>query len=142
MAVAVLGVLGLYVDRKPAAGKMPSAASSSNTLSANSATSSNASSSSGSFKDGTFTGAAADTPYGTVQVAVIISGGKISDVNFLKMPNDQGHSREVTALAEPALKQNTLSAQSSDIQFVSGATDTSFGYQESLQKALDQAAQA
>jgi len=148
MTVAILGVLGLYVDKKPATSKSPSSTpTSSNTLSANtgstssnSTASNNSSSSTGSFNDGTFTGSAADTPYGTVQIAVVISGGKITDVNFLQMPNDQGHSREVTAFAELALKQSTISSQSSNIQFVSGATDTSFGYQQSLQKALDQAA--
>jgi uncharacterized protein with FMN-binding domain len=55
------------------------------------------------------------------------------------MPNDQPHSREVTAMSEPLMKQDTLDRQSADIDFVSGATSTVYGYQESLQKALDQA---
>lgn len=147
ITIAILGGLGLYVQKKPGASPLGVAsARTSNTLSANTGTptgsTTGSASSSSSLKDGTFTGSAADTPYGTVQIAVVISGGKISGVNFLQMPSDQGHSREVTAYAEPLLKQNTLSAQSADIQFVSGATDTSFGYQESLQKALDRAAMA
>jgi uncharacterized protein with FMN-binding domain len=100
---------------------------------------SHSSGSSAHYKDGTYTGDAAETPYGPVKVAVVISGGKISDVNFLKMPDDQPHSREVTMMSEPQLKQNTLDAQGTQIDFVSGATSTCYGYQESLQKALDQA---
>jgi uncharacterized protein with FMN-binding domain len=42
-------------------------------------------------------------------------------------------------MSKPQLKQTTLDAQSSQIDFVSGATSTSYGYQESLQKALDKA---
>src|SRR6478609_3168740 len=133
ITIAILGGLGLYVQKKPGASPLGVAsARTSNTLSANTGAptgSSTGPASSSSLKDGTFTGSAADTPYGTVQIAVVISGGKISDVNFLQMPSDQGHSREVTAYAEPLLKQNTISAQSANIQFVSGATDTSFGYQ-------------
>ncbi len=148
MTVAILGVLGLYVQNKPGASSLGGSIGSSNTLSAKTNNASDASSSStssnagASYKDGTYTGSAADTPYGTVQVALVISGGKITNVNFLQMPSDQGHSREVTAYAEPLLKQTTISAQSANIQFVSGATDTSFGYQESIQKALNDAAQA
>ena len=107
---------------------------------ANTGSSSPTTSSSSSFKDGTYTGNSEDTPYGTVQIAVVVSGGKITDVKFLLMPNDLGHSQEVTAAAEPLLKEITLQKQSSNIDFVSGATSTSQGYQQSLQSALDQAA--
>jgi uncharacterized protein with FMN-binding domain len=142
-AVALLGALGLYADNKSGGGGRTAAAKtgalSDGVSGAVSAPSNN---DAASYKDGTFTGSAADTPYGTVQVAVVINGGKITGINFLRMPDDQGRSRDVTAFAEPQLKQNTLAAQNSNIEFVSGATDTSFGYQESLQRALDQAAQA
>jgi len=129
-AVAVLGgAIALTQKHNPSnssATAMPSSAT-------------RASSGSASYKDGTYTGDAADTPYGVVQIAVVISGSKISNVEFLRMPDDQPHSREVTMMSEPQLKQNTLDAQSTQIDFVSGATSTCYGYQESLQKALDQA---
>ena len=94
------------------------------------------------YKDGTYEGSTSSTPYGNVQIALIVSGGKITDVRFDQMPNDQGHSQEVTAQAEPLLKQTTLQHQSSNIDFVSGATVTSQGFEQSLQSALDQAAQS
>lgn len=93
-----------------------------------------------SYRDGTYNGDSEGTPYGTVQVAAVISGGKITDVKFLQMPNDRGHTQEVTAYAEPYLKDETIQKQSAHIDFVSGATTTSDAYEMSLQAALDQAA--
>ena len=56
------------------------------------------------------------------------------------MPSEEENSRVVTGFAEPQLKQKAISAQSANIDFVSGATDTSIGFRSSLQAALDQAA--
>lgn len=135
-AIAILGGAGIYAkdhggNDNHTATAMPSSSPSVANSSAGSKTT--------NYKDGTYQGNAADTPYGIVQIAVVVSGGKITDVNFLKMPDDFGRSSQITQMAEPQLKQNTLVAQSSQIDFVSGATSTSYGYQESLQKALDQA---
>ena len=46
---------------------------------------------------------------------------------------------EINDYALPILIQETLDAQSADIDMVSGATVTSDGYLQSLQSALDQA---
>jgi len=94
------------------------------------------------LKDGSYTGASEFTPYGTVQIAVVVSGGKITDVNFLQMPSDQRESQQRTTYSEPLLKQTTIAHQSANIDFVTGATDTSAAYQQSLQAALNQAAQS
>lgn len=92
------------------------------------------------YRDGTYIGANEPTPFGTVQMAVVVSGGRITDVHFLQMPSDQPESRRHTADSEPLLKQTTLAAQSANIDFVSGATDTSYAFEQSLQAALNQAA--
>jgi uncharacterized protein with FMN-binding domain len=149
LAVAIIGTLGVYGKSHghPADGQTaPANSVQSDTTSQDSlsGSSDNASGSSSTprpagLKDGTYTGVAEVTPYGTVQVAAVVSGGKITNVNFLQMPNDRGHTQEVTAFAQPLLKQETLSKQSAKIDFVSGATQTSEGYQRSLQSALDQA---
>ena len=129
VTVAILGALGLYATKNQK--DSPSVAGS-NTPSGQVATR--------KLKDGTFTGDSAATPYGTVQIAMVVVGGKITDVNFLQMPNADARSVDITAFAKPALKQNTLAAQGSNIDFVTGATSTSYGYKESLQAALDKAA--
>ncbi|MEV0556612.1 FMN-binding protein [Streptomyces sp. NPDC050597] len=77
-------------------------------------------------------GSAVDTEKGTVQVEVTFEGDGIGAVRMLQQPN---HPQ--TKAAVPKLIAETLSAQSSDIDAVSGATITSEGYVESLQAAID-----
>lgn len=91
------------------------------------------------YKDGIFTGAVADAYYGPFQVKVIISGGKITDVQFLQYPNDRENSIAINQEAMPLLKQEAISAQSANVDIVTGATQSSLGFQQSLQSALDQA---
>lgn len=90
--------------------------------------------------DGTFTGAAANTRYGDVQVQITVSGGVIADVQMPRYPSANGRDRQINESALPRLISETLSAQSAQIDMVSGATYTSTGYLDSLQSALDQAA--
>ncbi len=92
------------------------------------------------LKSGTVTGQVVQTPYGSVQVQVTISSGKITDVTALQLPNDRQRSAEISQIAEPMLKSEALAAQSAQIDLISGATYTSDGYAQSLQSALDQAA--
>ena len=88
---------------------------------------------------GQLTGSAVQIPFGTVQVQVTMQNGTITDVQALQLPNDRGHSAQVSAYAGPQLRSEALQAQSAQIDTVSGATYTSYGYQQSLQSALDQA---
>jgi len=90
-------------------------------------------------KNGTFTGAAENTAYGAVQVQAVISGGKLTNVTVLQVPDRGGYEAQIVQIAVPELKTEALSAQSANINVVSGATYTSQGYAESLQSALDQA---
>ena len=148
LAVAIIGALGIYnsghkTNASTAAQPANTAAATTadNGSAATSTTSTpTASSNNGSYKDGTYTGAAEDTPYGMVEVAAVIRGGRITNIEFLQMPGPEGHSREITAFAEDPLKQSALNKQSAHIDFVSGATTTSEAYELSLQAALDKAA--
>ena len=87
----------------------------------------------------TVTGDAAQTRWGPVQVAITVTGGKITGVDLVQVPAGNGRDVEINDHAVPVLTQETLSAQSADIDAVSGATVTSDGYITSLQSALDQA---
>ncbi len=86
----------------------------------------------------TVNGSPVDDGYGVVQVQAKISGGKIVDVIALSLPQDS-HSRRINSSAVPQLRQEVLSAQSANIDTVSGATLTSEAYAQSLQAALDAA---
>jgi uncharacterized protein with FMN-binding domain len=100
-----------------------------------------ASSSTGSSSSAssTVTGDVASTRWGPVQVQLTIAGGRITDVEVVQYPDDNGKDRQINARALPTLIRETLSAQSDNIDMVSGATVTSDGYVQSLQSALDKA---
>ncbi|MET9831955.1 FMN-binding protein [Streptomyces sp. NPDC006385] len=87
---------------------------------------------------GTFTGDAARTQYGAVQVRLTVSNGKITQAEAVQAPKG-GQSDQITANAVPKLNQAAVAAQNADIDAVSGATYTSNGYKQSLQSALDKA---
>ena len=89
--------------------------------------------------DGTFTGDAADTRYGPVQVRITVAGGRMTDAQAVRYPQESGRDVRINSAAVPELNQETLQAQSAQIDTVSGATYTSEGYQQSLQSAIDQA---
>ncbi|MGW2209678.1 FMN-binding protein [Streptomyces sp. NPDC001781] len=91
----------------------------------------------GTRRSGTFTGDTIDTPYGPVQVRVTISGGRLTAVTAVQVPDANPRDREIAAYAVPRLTGEALDAQSARIDAVSGATYTSGGYIRSLQSALD-----
>lgn len=101
--------------------------------------SSTAAKSAGKYKDGTYTGPSVDATYGSVQVQVTVSGGKITDVQFLSHPGGRGESVSINNMAMPILTQEAISAQSANVQAVSGATFTSGAFVQSLQSALTKA---
>ena len=88
-------------------------------------------------KDGTFTGPSVNVNYGNVQVMITVSNGKITDAVAVKAPS--GKNDRYTNMAVPILKQQTLQAQSANIQGASGASYTSYGWFKSLQGAMAQA---
>lgn len=94
------------------------------------------------MKDGTFGGSSVYVEYGSVEVSIVVSGGKITDVKVLDSPSDHSRSVQINKSALPKLRAEALSAQSADIDTVSGATYTSSGYKLSLQAAIDRALQA
>ena len=83
------------------------------------------------------TGGAISTQYGNVQVRVTVKDGKIADIAALQLTDSDPRSVQISASAEPILKQEALSKQSADVDGVSGASYTSAGYAQSLQSALD-----
>ncbi|MBU6371059.1 MAG: FMN-binding protein [Patescibacteria group bacterium] len=89
----------------------------------------------GMYKNGTYTGSVEDAYFGNVQVAAIISGGKLADVQFLSYPN-YGHSLSVSKMSMPILKSEAIKAQSAEVDTVSGATQMSDAFSQSLASAL------
>jgi len=141
IAVAILGIFVVYSlgirHQSPTIGKpVALAASNAPTTTTTTTTPSSASS---QYKDGSYTGSIEDAYYGNVQVSATISGGKITDVKFLKYPDTHNTSVIINQQAAPYLNQEAVKAQNSKVQIISGATFTSQAFIQSLATALSQA---
>jgi len=78
--------------------------------------------------------------WGLVQVeATFGADGKLASVTAVKTPNGLGKSVQINSSAVPALTSEALTAQSAQVDTVSGATYTSNDYRRSLQSAIDAA---
>jgi uncharacterized protein with FMN-binding domain len=91
------------------------------------------------YKDGQYTGNSTDAFYGNIQVKAVISGGKITDVAFLDYPHDRGTSIRINTQAMPILKSEAIQVQNANVDIVTGATQSSLAFQQSLASALAQA---
>lgn len=88
------------------------------------------------YKDGTYTGSTADAFYGNVQVQAVVHEGKITAVQFLQHPDDNPTSRAINDQAMPDLQREAIRAQQAHVDIITGATDTSMAFVESLTSAL------
>lgn len=91
-----------------------------------------------SLNDGVWNGDASTNRWGLVQVAITVSGGRITAASAPLYPSDDNRSISINRIAIPKLVQSTLAAQNANVNSVSGATSTSESYQTSLQSAIDQ----
>lgn len=91
------------------------------------------------YRDGQYGGDVVDAYYGNVEVKALISGGRVTDVQFVQYPSDRRTSMMINSQAMPMLKQEAIQAQSANVDIVSGATATSQAFRQSLQSALAKA---
>jgi len=86
-----------------------------------------------------FDGDTIQSKYGPVQVQAQIQDGSLVAVAIVQYPDDDGKSVRINQRALPELQSEALTAQSAQVDTVSGATYTSNAYVESLQSAIDDA---
>ena len=91
------------------------------------------------YKDGSYTGDVEDAHWGNIQVKAVIQNGKITDVQFLQFPNERNRSVIINNYADPILTNEAIQAQNANVDIVSGATDSSEAFMQSLTTALSQA---
>ena len=78
--------------------------------------------------------------YGTVQVeAVFAPDGSLESVNVLQSPDGDSTSLRINNRAVPRLNDEAVTAQSAEVDTVSGATYTTIDYRSSLQSSIDAA---
>lgn len=154
-AAGLAAVLGFHTEQPstdlaspkattPTGSSATGASSSTSTSTSTSAKTSAGSSSSTSTSttqttSGTRTALGADVQYryGELELEVTVTGGRITSVTPVVDNADDARSAQINSYAEPQLDSQTIAAQSSNINGVSGATYTSQAYVQSLQAALD-----
>lgn len=82
------------------------------------------------------TGADEAFRYGNVAVTVTVNGSKITAVKVSSLSETDPRSASIDSYAIPQLEQQVISADSANIQGVSGATFTSEAFAQSLASAL------
>lgn len=125
--------------QQPSTGAEPSAGTASPEQSSSGSRSSRSSKPAGTSGKRTGIGDIAQTERGPVQVEVVVRKKMVTDVKILQVPTEDPMDVQINRFAVPILIRETLAAQSTKIDMVSGATVTSDGYLQSLQSALDRA---
>lgn len=88
------------------------------------------------YADGAHTGPAVNAYYGFVQVQAMVQGGRLVGIKILKYPSHRQTSVSINRRALPMLRDEVISAQTADVDIVSGATLTSEAFIRSLGAAL------
>jgi uncharacterized protein with FMN-binding domain len=91
------------------------------------------------YADGVYTGPAADAYYGIIRLQALVQNGRLTALKILQYPSDRRTSIRINRQALPMLRDEAISAQSADVDIISGATLTSKAFVQSLRGALKQA---
>ena len=83
-------------------------------------------------------GTAEQYGYGVLSVKVTVKGAHITDVSVVQLQTAEPYSQNLAQQVIPTLRGEVLSAQSAQVNGISGATYTSEAYAYSVQSALDQ----
>jgi len=137
-SVAIAALVGIYSMNQLGAtaisNKEVSAASLS-ISSANSAVSTTSSSVQQKYKDGTYTGTGTGFRGGTTEISVTIKDGQISSISTISSQDTPDFYQR----AENVIADEIISAQSTSVDTVSGATYSSNGIISAVQQALTKA---
>ena len=89
--------------------------------------------------DGAYAGPITDAYYGPIQIQALIRDGRLVALKVLKYPSDRRTSIRINRQALPMLRDEAISAQSANVDIISGATLTSRAFIQSLGGALKKA---
>lgn len=89
--------------------------------------------------DGTYPGPVVTNIRGDYQLQIVVTGGVVTDVQFLTAGTEAAQSVSTNAIALPILREEILAAQDWDVDYVSGASFTSPAMIESAQGAFGDA---
>jgi uncharacterized protein with FMN-binding domain len=138
-AIAVATIPAAGAAAASPAGAAPSPGSSGTTASSKSKANAKVSSPGKPSSSRTAVGPQVNYSWGVMSVSVTVSGTKVTKVGIASL-DDGGNprSQSIDQYSIPVLEQEAVTAQSANIQGVSGASYTSAGFKQSLQAALQQ----
>ncbi len=91
------------------------------------------------LNDGTYRGPVVDAYYGLMQIEAVVHNGRLATIHVLRFPNDRRTSIYINHQALPLLRDEVISAQTANVDIVSGATLSSEAFIQSLGAALGKA---
>jgi len=91
------------------------------------------------YTDGVYTGPEVDAYYGIIQLQALVQDGRLTALKILQYPSDRQTSIRINRQALPMLRDEAITAQSANVDIISGATLTSKAFAQSLRGALKQA---
>ena len=90
--------------------------------------------------DGTYRGPVVDAYYGLMQIEAVVQNGRLVTIKVLQYPTDRRTSVYINRQALPMLRDEVISAQSANVDIISGATLTSEAFIQSLDARARQGA--
>jgi uncharacterized protein with FMN-binding domain len=88
------------------------------------------------LNDGTYAGPVVDAYYGLMQIEAVIQNGRLVTIHVLQYPSDRRTSIFINRQALPMLRDEVISAQSANVDIITGATLSSEAFIQSLGAAL------
>ncbi len=136
-AAGFIGVLGFHSRQAPPTTAAPRASSGASAASPSAAGRTPAGPAAGQGAGRSALGPQEQYGYGVLDVKVTQSGTRITDVSVPLLQTAEPTSQQISEQAIALLQAEALSAQSGQIDAISGATYTSAAYIQSLQAAID-----
>ena len=91
------------------------------------------------LRDGSYDGNVISTNWGPIEVKIVVSGGKITDVVALQYPSSRSRSLQISNYALPVYEDEVIRIQNENVNSISGATQTARGFRAAVASAIQKA---
>ena len=91
------------------------------------------------LRDGSYNSSVISTNWGPIEMKIVVSGGKITDVVALQYPSSRSRSLQISNYALPAYEDEVIRTQNENVNSISGATQTARGFRAAIASAIQKA---
>lgn len=88
------------------------------------------------LEDGDYVSSRHSFMWGDLRIKIFVRGGAITGVQALQFPDHRSQSVYLSGLALPTLESEVIKKQTSQVDTVSSATDTSYVFQDAIADAI------